>query len=104
MKFHHDNARPHVHKGVVEYLKEQNFTIIDHPPYSPDLAPSDFWLFSYIKERLVSASGEKSLHKQITEILNSIDIKEYLKTFDKWLERMDLCIKNKGDYFEHLIK
>ena len=78
---------------------------MDHPPYSPDLAPSDFWLFDYIKERLTSNPDAKSLMKQITGIVNSIPKKEENdKTFQKWLERMELCIQNNGDYFEHLIK
>jgi hypothetical protein len=42
IKFHHDNAKPHVAKIVVAYLNELNIGIIEHPPYSPDLAPSDF--------------------------------------------------------------
>jgi histone-lysine N-methyltransferase SETMAR len=77
---------------------------MDHPPYSPDLAPSDFWLFDYIKERLTSNSDAKSLMKQITGIVNSIPKEEYKKTlFQKGTERMELCIQNNGDYFEHLL-
>jgi hypothetical protein len=34
---------------------------MDHPPYLPDLAPSDFWLFDYIKERLTSNTDAKNL-------------------------------------------
>ncbi len=41
---------------------------------------------------------------QITEELEIIPKKEQLKIFQKYLERMQLCIKNRGDYFEHLIK
>ncbi len=104
LKFLHDNARPHIHQSVIAYLESQNFTIMDHPPYSPDLAPSDFWLFNYIKERLSDHTTVKSLTRQITEIVSSIPEKEYRKTFDKWLERMECCIKNKGHYFEHLLK
>lgn len=104
LKFLHDNARPHIHQSVIAYLESQNFTIIDHPPCSPDLAPSDFWLFNYIKERLSDHTTVKSLTRQITEIVSSIPEKEYRKTFDKWLERMECCIKNKGHYFEHLLK
>ena len=103
IKFHHDNARPHIHNSVKSYLNRNHFIIMDHPPYSPDLAPSDFWLFDYIKQRLTDQRDAKSLAKQITEIVNSIPKEEYEKTFQKWLERMKLCIKNKGDYFEHLI-
>jgi histone-lysine N-methyltransferase SETMAR len=104
LKFHHDNARPHTHSSVIAYLERQNFTIMDHPPYSPDLAPSDFWLFNYIKQRLSDHTSVESLNREITEIVSSIPEKEYRKTFDKWLERMECCIKNKGHYFEHLLK
>ena len=104
LKFHHDNARPHTAKTVVEYLKSENFSKIDQPPYLPDLAPSDFWLFDRIKSHLGEHSSAQSLVTDITRILASIDKKEFQKTFNKWLERMELCIKNEGDYFEHLFK
>ena len=103
IKFHHDNARPHIHKNVISFLESNKFTIMEHPPYSPDLAPSDYWLFSYIKQRLHDHSDEESLKSEIVEIVNSIPKSEWKKTFDKLLERMRLCIENKGDYFEHLM-
>jgi len=40
----------------------------------------------------------------ITEVFENFPTKEYLKNFQKYLERMQLCINNRGDYFEHLIK
>ena len=76
LKFHHDNARPHVASSVVKYLNDQNFTIMNHPPYSPDLAPSDFWLFDYIKQRLDDHSSSESLAKQIVKITADIPKKE----------------------------
>jgi len=33
-------------------MKSLKFTVVSHPPYSPDLAPSDFWLFPKLKETL----------------------------------------------------
>ena len=72
LKFHHDNARPHVHKDVKKYLESQNLTVMSHPPYSPDLAPCDVWLNSYIKQRLSNHSSSESLSDQITEIVSSI--------------------------------
>ena len=101
LKFHHDNARPHVAKEVIEYLKSEHFAIMDHPAYSPDLAPSDFWLFDYVKKQLTDHLSEESLVDEITKIVNSISKAEFAKTFDKWVERMKLCIKHKGHYFEH---
>ncbi len=104
LKIHHDKARPHTHQSVIAYLESQNFTIMDHPPYSPDLAPSDFWLFNQIKERLSDHTTVNSRNRQITEIVLSKPEKEHRKTFEKWLERMECCIKNKGHFYEHLLK
>ena len=103
MKFHHNIARSHVSESIKSYLKSNGFTIIRHPPYSLDLAPSDFWLFDYIKRQLTDHKSRKSLEQEITEILENIPKEEYQKTFNKWLERMELCIKKQGNYFEHLI-
>ena len=102
IKLHHDNARPHVHQAVKSYLKDNSLHTIDHPPYSPDLAPCDFWLFDYIKQRLGSHANQESLVCQIADIVKNIDHSEYIKTFEKWLERMKLFIKNEGGYFEHI--
>ena len=104
LKIHHDNSRPHVQKNVVAYLSKQGFILMNHLPYSPDLAPCDFWLFDYIKQRLTDSPDAESLKSQITRILLEIDKKEYKKTFEKWVERMRLCVKYKGEYFEHLSK
>jgi len=104
MKILHDNAKPHIAKEVKKYLESEGIEIIRHPPYSPDLAPCDFWLFDLIKKQLVDAQDAQSLKRQITAILESIPKEEYLKTFQKWIERMQLCINNDGHYFEHLIK
>ena len=46
---HHDNAAPHKARLTVQFLEQQGITLLPHPPYSPDLAPCDFWLFPKIK-------------------------------------------------------
>lgn len=104
IKILHDNAKPHVAKIVKAHLESVGITIIDHPPYSPDLAPCDFWLFDRIKQQLTDHEDAESLKSQITEILDSIDTNEYHRAFQKYLERMQLCVNNKGEYFEHLMK
>ena len=77
--------------------------VMKHPPYLPDLAPFDFWLFDYIKQRLSDHTTVKSLDTEITKIVSEIPKYGLKKTFDKWLERMRLCIKFIGDHFEHEI-
>ena len=41
----HDNARPNVAKPVKTYLETLKWEVLSHPPYSPDIAPSDYYLF-----------------------------------------------------------
>ena len=52
IKLLHDNAPAHKSATVQEYLKESGLNVLDHPPYSPDLSPCDFWLFARPKEML----------------------------------------------------
>ena len=103
MKFHHDNAKHHVAKCVNSHLNNNGFILIRHSPYSPDLAPSDFWLFDALKRQLTDHYDQNSLKNEITAILKNLPKEEFLKTFNKWLERMQHCIDNEGNYFEHLI-
>ncbi|KFD56653.1 hypothetical protein M513_02329, partial [Trichuris suis] len=50
--FHHDNALAYSSRTVRTVLREFRWEVIPHPPYSPDLAPSDFFLFPKLKEHL----------------------------------------------------
>jgi transposase len=46
---HHDNAPSHTAMAVQQFLAKNNILIVPRPSYSPDLAPSDFWLFPMLK-------------------------------------------------------
>ncbi|GFU75811.1 mariner Mos1 transposase [Trichonephila clavipes] len=48
----HDNARPHSAINTQNLIRSFECEQIDHPPYSPDLAPGDFHLSRYLKEFL----------------------------------------------------
>jgi histone-lysine N-methyltransferase SETMAR len=75
-----------------------------HSPHSPDLSPCDFWLFDLIKQNLSDHDDSESLHEARTKFMKSLKKEEYKKTFEKWIQRMQLCVDNQGDYFEHLMK
>ena len=49
---HHDNIRAHTALSVREFLATKQITVLEHPAYSPDLAPDYFFLFPKIKEIL----------------------------------------------------
>ena len=46
----HDNAKPHTSLKTREVIASFGWTTVTHPPYSPDLAPSDYHLFGPLKE------------------------------------------------------
>jgi len=50
--FLHDNATSHRALATQKKLANLGFQCLDHPPYSPDLAPSDYHLFPRLKKQL----------------------------------------------------
>ncbi len=64
------------------------------PSYSPDLAPSDFWLFGYLKRQIGSYPDSKSLQQGVTMELHAIPQYEFRKSFQKWVDRTKFCITN----------
>ena len=48
----HDNAPAHTALSIREFLAKKNIPVRPHPPYSPDLAPCDFYLFPKLKSKL----------------------------------------------------
>ena len=70
--FHHDNAKPHVGKVVKEKLEELDWELLPHPPYSPDLAPSDYHLFRSLSNDLRGKNFQ-----------GESDLKRYLQNFFK---------------------
>ena len=100
---HDDNAPIHCAKLMQSfYRRRKNIKRMTHPPYSPDLAPNDFWLIAKL-ERALSGKfieDENELYEEVTKILTSIPAEDYARCFDEWLKRMQKCIDKKGDYFE----
>ena len=50
--FHHDNSRPHTSLVTRQKLLELGWDVLSHPPYSPDLASSDYFLFRSLQNSL----------------------------------------------------
>ena len=80
---HYDNARPHISKKVQEYLEQNGIIRAPQPPYSPDIAPSDFYLFGYMKEQLKGCkfSSKEALLSEIISILELIPKKKIKRGF-----------------------
>ena len=99
---HADNARPHVSRKVKEYLEGQSLRTAPHPPYSPDLAPSDFFLFGDVKRMLQGSEFQatEELLEAVVAILNAIPAETLIGTFHEWMNRLQTCIDTGGEYVE----
>ena len=63
---HHYNAPAHTALSIREFLVEKNIPVLPHPPYSPDLALCDFYLFSKLKFKLKGyLSGRWKTYKKL---------------------------------------
>ena len=56
----HDNASSHKCEVVKSFLASEKVKVLNHPPYSPDLSPCDFFLFLRLKKML---SGNKYMSR-----------------------------------------
>jgi histone-lysine N-methyltransferase SETMAR len=98
---HADNARVHTAQKCRAFCEENGLRFAPYPSYSPDLAPSDFFLFVYIKECLkgiVFPSYEESLNT-IGEVVTGIELETLTDVFEHWMERLELVSKNTGGYY-----
>ena len=72
--FHQDNAPVHNFILVTDYLIKIGIKTVPHRPYSPDLAPSDFWLFPLLKENLRGCHYEttEEMKEAVTKVIDTL--------------------------------
>ena len=75
---------------------------VPQPPYSPDLAPCDFYLFAKHKEKLRVCRYEtiEEMKEAVTKVIDTLTQEDFHGAFQKLLERYKKCIAAGGDYFE----
>ena len=70
---------------------------VTHPPYSPDVAPCDFWLFPKVRGCRYETIEE--MKEAVTKVIDTLTQDDFNEAFQKFLERYK-CIAAGGDYFE----
>ena len=75
---------------------------VPHRPYSPDLAPCDFWLFPKRKEKLRGCRSEtiKEMKEAVTKVIDMLTQENFHGAFQNLLKRHNKCIAAGGAYFE----
>ena len=81
---HHDNALAHSALSIRQFLAERQVATLEHPLYSPDLAPCDYWLFPKIKGVLKGShfEGVEDIKEHVTSTLRSIKKEEFEGCFE----------------------
>ena len=98
----HDNARVHVSRQTTAKLEEFGWDIFGHPPYSPDLAPSDYHMFPALKKHLgrQKFASDEEVVEAVDKWLKEVAGEWYNTGITKLVDRMKKVTERQGDYVE----
>ena len=99
---HHDSAPTHNALSIQQFLAEKNIAVLEEPPYSPSLAPCDFFLFTRLKgiNKGTRFESVEAIKRAVTTDLKGIPEESFQQCIGAWQRRMEKCIRLEGGYFE----
>jgi hypothetical protein len=76
--------------------------VMPQPPYSPDLALCDFFLFQKVKSAVKGHHFEsvEGIQRAVTQALNDIPQAAFQECYKQWQHRWKRCVQAQGMYFE----
>ena len=98
----HDNCRVHKANKVQQIINDCGFIELRHPPYSPDLAPSDFFLFKNLKKHLRGKrfASDEELEEAVEEYFAGLPKQFFSEGMGQLEKRWNKCISVEGSYVE----
>ncbi len=100
---HMDNAPAHKANLTLQLIQQLGWTRLPQPACSPDLAPSDFWLFHRLKRNLrgVRFPSIADLKEAVSDELALITAQEFRHSIMvSWPKCWRRCLEEQGNYFE----
>lgn len=91
---HQDNAPAHTSHLVSSTIYDLKYELLRHLPYSPDLAPNDYFLLSFVKDYLAGRhyNDRSSSFSSIYQCLNSMSEDDFTAAIQKLSERWQNCL------------
>lgn len=98
----HDNCRVHKARIVQEVINECGFKELQHPPYSPDLAPCDYYLFSKLKKHLRGRRflSNDDLENAVESYFAELPKEFFFEGIALLEKRWNKCVTVNGSYVE----
>ena len=97
-----DNAPVHTAAVVQKWLADYAIQVLEHPPYSQDSVPADYFLFPRVKEMLAGRRlTQETLKTAWDGVLRNISKEEFAaQNFLWWYDRCNKCIRIGRNYFK----
>ena len=97
------NAPAHKSIATTAKINDLKLQLLLHPPYSPDLAPSDYYLFPNLKRWLINKkfSSREEIIDAAEEYFAELPENYFSDEIKKLENRWNKCIELKGDYIEY---
>ena len=87
-----------MHQSATPSLTKMGIKTVPQLPYSPDLAPCNFWLFPKLRSCRYETTEE--MKEAVTKVIDTLTQEDFHEAFKKLLERYNRSIAAGGDYFE----
>jgi len=100
----YDNTPAPAHRAVTtnEFLAKHNIPWLSHPPYSPDLAPCDFFLFPQLKKTMKDRRFHyiEEIQGNARRKLRATTKSDHQRCFRQRQERWNKCTQAQGHFFK----
>jgi len=102
----HDKTCPHAAHLTSEAVAKMEWEVFPHPSYSPDLAPSNYHLFGFVKDQLRGQHYEttEAIQKAVRQCLQMAGTEFYRQGIFKFPERWEKCVQRSRDYVKKIKK